>query len=119
MRNQHLPQYCGSCWAHATASAFSDRIKIARKAAWPDINVAPQVLISCLQRDDTVGCSGGNHEAAQQYLHDQGITDETCSIYQGRGYTNGIDCAPINKCKNCLRGQSCFIPEKYLMYYAA
>merc|ERR1711923_35476 len=46
-KNQHIPQYCGSCWAQAATSSLSDRIKIARKAAWPDINIAPQVLISC------------------------------------------------------------------------
>ena len=47
IRQQHNPQYCGSCWAHAATSSLSDRIKIARNAAWPDINLSPQVLISC------------------------------------------------------------------------
>ena len=58
MRNQHIPSYCGSCWAHATTSSLSDRIKIARKAAWPDVDIAPQVLISCTSDD---GCHGGDH----------------------------------------------------------
>ena len=42
-KNQHIPQYCGSCWAQAATSSLSDRVKIARRAAWPDINIAPQV----------------------------------------------------------------------------
>ena len=44
-KNQHIPQYCGSCWAQAATSSLSDRIKITRRAAWPDINIAPQVII--------------------------------------------------------------------------
>lgn len=46
-RNQHIPVYCGSCWAFSASSALSDRIKIKRKAQWPDVIIAPQVLISC------------------------------------------------------------------------
>ena len=30
MQNQHVPHYCGSCWAFATLSSLSDRLKIAR-----------------------------------------------------------------------------------------
>jgi cathepsin X len=42
-RNQHIPHYCGSCWAMAGASALSDRFKVARHGAFPDIDLAPQV----------------------------------------------------------------------------
>jgi len=114
IRNQHVPQYCGSCWAHAATSSFSDRIKIARKAAWPDINISPQVLISC--ETDDQGCHGGEAYNAFAYMADNEITDETCSIYMGRGLDNGQPCSAMMKCRNCNPGEACFVPDSYYTY---
>lgn len=105
-RNQHIPVYCGSCWAFASSSALSDRIKIARKAQWPDINIAPQVLISCETPDE--GCHGGDAKTAYEWIHKHNITDETCSPYQAFGHDNGIGCTSEIKCKNCLPGKGCW-----------
>ena len=113
LRNQHVPQYCGSCWAHAATSALSDRIKIARKAQWPDINIAPQVLISCSGDD---GCHGGEAYNAFEWMHSNEITDETCSIYRARGHDNGVACAPITVCENCMPGKPCFAQDNYKVY---
>ena len=114
IKNQHVPQYCGSCWAQATASSISDSIKIARKGAWPDINIAPQVFVSCSEADN--GCNGGLPIHAFKYAHDEYITDETCAIYHGRDGSNGYQCSPVVKCRNCNPHEDCFIPDQYYIY---
>jgi cathepsin X len=110
-RNQHIPEYCGACWAFASTSALSDRIKIARKAAWPDVNLSPQVLVSC-EMDD-FGCNGGDPLNAYKFISEQGITDETCSVYQARGHTNGLECSDMVWCKNCEPHKPCEVPHSY------
>lgn len=72
-RNQHIPVFCGSCWAFATTSALSDRIKIKRKAQWPDIHLSPQVLLSCDLLDR--GCGGGDTITAYEWIFQNNITD--------------------------------------------
>lgn len=114
IKNQHIPQYCGSCWAQAATSALSDRIKIARNAQWPDINISPQVVISCSNND--LGCNGGEALSAYEFMHNSNVTDETCSIYRARGNTNGAECSPIIKCKDCSPHEPCFVPPKYHVY---
>ena len=93
---------------------MSDRIKIMRKAQWPEINISPQVLISC--EDPDLGCHGGDSYNAFEWIYNNEITDETCSIYQGRGHDNGVECAPIVKCKNCSPHEPCFVPDEYPVY---
>ena len=44
--NQHIPQYCGSCWAHGALSALGDRIKIVN-ASKDEINLSVQYLLNC------------------------------------------------------------------------
>lgn len=114
MRNQHIPEYCGSCWAHAAASALSDRIKIARKAAFPDVNLAPQVLASCGPGN---GCRGGSHLAAYDYIYQYGISEETCSPYQSRGHTNGLKCSEGIYCQTCNADGECYVPDEWDVYY--
>lgn len=113
-KNQHIPQYCGSCWAFATTSVLSDRIKIMRNAAFPDINLSPQILVSCENPD--LGCNGGDMLTAYDYIHKYGIADETCSPYQARGHTNGLGCSAEIICKNCEPGQPCTVPSEWNTY---
>eukprot|EP00357_Protocruzia_adherens_P036895 CAMPEP_0114997408 /NCGR_PEP_ID=MMETSP0216-20121206/14883_1 /TAXON_ID=223996 /ORGANISM="Protocruzia adherens, Strain Boccale" /LENGTH=613 /DNA_ID=CAMNT_0002361787 /DNA_START=21 /DNA_END=1862 /DNA_ORIENTATION=+ len=115
-RNQHIPQYCGSCWAVSATSALSDRIKILRKAAFPDINISPQNVISCDTKLGDLGCEGGNAINVYKYVHENTITDETCAIYQARGYTNGLDCKDETVCYNCSPDGTCGSPDQYLTY---
>eukprot|EP00898_Chlorokybus_atmophyticus_P007205 jgi/Chlat1/7486/Chrsp60S06999 len=97
-RNQHIPQYCGSCWAMATTSALSDRIKILRKAAWPDVVLSPQVLINCRGGGS---CHGGNPLGVYEYMRSRGLPDETCQNYEA---VDG-ECRPYGVCENCAPGE--------------
>jgi len=98
-RNQHIPQYCGSCWAHAATSSLSDRINIARGGATPFVHLAPQVLVNCVTGNHSHGCDGGDTTAAFAFIAAHGIPDESCMNYEAVG--DGKECTPINICRTC------------------
>jgi cathepsin X len=105
----------------AATSALSDRIKILRNATWPDINIAPQPILSCNNTNavnpdvSDYGCNGGYAYGAYGYIKERGgIVDETCAIYQARGWYNGLNCTDTLECMTCAG--DCTIPPAYWKY---
>jgi cathepsin X len=114
-RNQHIPEYCGSCWAFSATSSLSDRIKILRNATWPDIIISPQVLLGCSHENN--GCHGGSAHSAYDWIYRHEITDDSCSPYRARGHDNGYKCSNTTMCKDCPGdGSNCFVPDSYSIY---
>lgn len=110
--NQHIPQYCGSCWVHGTISALNDRIKIRRGAAFPDVMLSRQNILDCVPGENNTtppGCKGGSPTMVHDYLLHNEIPDETCRPYLAKN----DQCTP--KCMNCyspmvaaMKNQTCF-----------
>jgi cathepsin X len=112
--NQHIPQYCGSCWAHGSMSSIADRIKILRKGAWPDYNLAIQFILNC-GTDMAGSCDGGSAEGAFQFAQ-SGIPEATCLQYAA----DDEDCSAINTCRNCVGppgSGTCFAQANYTTFY--
>jgi len=110
-RNQHIPQYCGSCWAHGAVSALADRVKIARKGMGIDINPAVQHILNC---GGVGSCYGGSIDGPYQWIHKisktgAGISYETgqpyiaCSSDSKEGFCPHVDstCKPSNVARTC------------------
>uniref|UniRef100_K3WI24 cathepsin X n=1 Tax=Globisporangium ultimum (strain ATCC 200006 / CBS 805.95 / DAOM BR144) TaxID=431595 RepID=K3WI24_GLOUD len=117
-KNQHIPQYCGSCWAQGTTSALSDRISIMRNASWPEIALSPQVLINC---NGGGTCQGGNPGFVYEYAHRHGIPDQTCQAYQAKN----LKCDQFAVCETCWPSNTSFTPgvcepiESFTKYYVS
>jgi len=111
-RNQHVPQYCGSCWAHGAISSLGDRIKIARKGQGIDINLSVQHVLNCA---NVGSCHGGSVAGVFQWLQKAsdhtgtGISYETsnpyiaCSSESTEGFCAKVntECSPINVARTC------------------
>jgi len=112
--NQHIPQYCGSCWAHGSMSSVADRIKILRKGQWPDYNLAIQFILNC-GTNVAGSCDGGSAEGAFQFAQ-SGIPIATCLQYMA----DDESCAPIDTCRNCVGppgSGTCFAQTNFTSFY--
>jgi len=113
-KNQHIPQYCGSCWAQSTTSVMSDRINLMRKSAFPEIVLAAQVIVNCVTANESQGCNGGEPLAAFEWMHSNKVPDITCQQYQAKD----LQCDAVGTCENCEWKKGCSPIKKYGYYMA-
>lgn len=125
VRNQHLPQFCGACWAHAAMSSLSDRIKIARGGAGPDIQLSVQHLLNCGITDGVKSfgsCNGGSTLGAYTWLHEQsqrtgtGVPYETANPYMACSSDSPIGLCPLGQwtCGAQTAARNCYRRNKTL-----
>lgn len=131
--NQHIPQYCGSCWAHSALSVLADRIKIARRydvihrkqklnsalstsvRNQDDLNFSIQFLLNC-GADVAGSCKGGSATGAFQFIQQFGfIPVDTCQVYiacsddSDEGFCPFVNtsCVDVNICRTCSSSGGC------------
>jgi cathepsin X len=104
--NQHIPQYCGSCYAHGAMSSAQDRIKImAKKRGFtgPDVMLGRQSFLNCAPGHGiSGGCDGGEAADVYEFMQHYGLPDESCLPYNATDHTkftatNGT-CPPEGYC---------------------
>lgn len=104
--NQHIPQYCGSCFAHGAMSSAQDRIKILNKKrhySVADVMLGRQSFLNCAPGHGlSDGCDGGEAADVYEFMRRYGLPDESCLPYNATDHTkfqatNGT-CPPQGYC---------------------
>ncbi|EFN53799.1 hypothetical protein CHLNCDRAFT_136485 [Chlorella variabilis] len=123
--NQHIPQYCGSCWLHGTTSMIQDRLKIVKGGIGPDTMLARQVVLNCgAFHGYGQGCGGGDVIDVLRYMAHFGLPDESCQPFSADDHTkygrHARKCPADGYCTNCmpLKGRdTCWSVHTPVRYY--
>ena len=97
-KNQHIPQYCGSCWAQGSTSAIADRFNILNGNMWSTpVGLNAQAIVNCYAGGS---CNGGNPAKVYEYAHDNGIPHSSCEQYTAYNLVDN-ECTDFDLCRDC------------------
>jgi len=97
-KNQHIPQYCGSCWAQGSTSAIADRFNILDGGLNPSpVGLDAQTIVNCQAGGS---CDGGNPGAVYAYAHSTGIPHSSCEQYSAFNLQDRM-CTAYDICRDC------------------
>jgi len=98
-KNQHIPQYCGSCWSEGSTSAIADRFNIMNDLTTPSpVGLNAQVMINC---NAGGSCNGGNPAGVYEFAHTTGLQHSSCMSYIARNLNHEGACEDMDKCRDC------------------
>lgn len=131
-KNQHIPYYCGSCWAQGVTSAMADRFNVMHirdhgKFPTSPIALSAQVIMDC-SKGQNYGCNGGEPYTAIEYIFDNGVPHASCQQYTAQNnIAHDEMCTGTYVCRDCtppipttlaeLMPENCYEPESYPLYY--
>ena len=110
-KNQHIPKYCGSCWAQAATSMLSDRLNIQRSSKgqiFPRLTLSVQAIIDCKQGGT---CWGGDSTLLFQKAINWKVPVETCQTYRAVN-PESFECSNEQVCYNESRDKK-YVFDKY------
>ena len=111
IKNQHIPVYCGSCWAQAATSVLNDRLNIQNirnNQRFPRFVLSVQAIINC-----NLGgtCLGGDSGLAWELAKNWKIPTDTCKMYESKN-PEKFSCEGESRCSNSSR-DSTWVVDKY------
>lgn len=89
-KNQHIPMYCGSCWAEATTSAIADRFNMFFSSSqMTPTALSAQAIVNC---EAGGSCNGGEPSAVYNFAFTDGIPHASCLQYEAHNLVNPDGC---------------------------
>lgn len=126
-KNQHIPEYCGSCWAEGTTSSLADRFNIMDKCMVQH-GITAQAVINC---NEGGSCNGGDPSGVYDWAYNHGLEPASCMNYEAKNHDEARDvegCKALYVCRDCVppppkEGESglenCRAITDYQRYYAS